>query len=83
MPWERKPAEAPSNLEFNLSVVEAVHITHPLEKFVAVHDGNEALGEIGLVSTDRSVDELSPNCMKSPPISVSGVRLNGLLRAVS
>ena len=52
MPWEREPAEAPSNLEFNLSVIEAVHIAHPLEKFVAVHDGNEALGKVGLVSRD-------------------------------
>ena len=54
MPWERKPAEAPSNLEFNLSVVEAVHITHPLEEFVAVHDGNEALGEIELGAGNNS-----------------------------
>ena len=55
MPWEREPSEAPSNLEFNLAVVETVRISHPLEELVAVHDGNEALGEVGLVSRDEDI----------------------------
>ena len=69
MPWERKPAEAPSNLEFNLSVVEAVHITHPLEEFVAVHDGNEALGEIELVAGNKRVGSKRQGDFVNPTVN--------------
>ena len=32
-----------------------MRISHPLEELVAVHDGNEALGEIGLVACDEGI----------------------------
>ena len=44
-----------SKSELDLAVVEAVRISHPLEELVAVHDGNEALGKVGLVSRDEGV----------------------------
>lgn len=43
-----------SKSELDLAVVEAVRISHPLEELVAVHDGNEALGKVGLVSRDEA-----------------------------
>lgn len=43
-----------SKSELDLAVVEAVRISHPLEELVAVHDGNEALGEIELVACDEA-----------------------------
>lgn len=44
-----------SKSELDLAVVEAVRISHPLEELVAVHDGNEALGEIELVACDEGI----------------------------